>query len=357
MKKINFVRFLAIILLLGSLISVFMLLIDNNIRNSIIIGNVSSEVKTSGIHLPIVIDGNADFIPTNGVSPGGNGTYENPYIIEDLIIDTAGADDCILINNTNVYFKIKNCTLVNSGVSIDKTTIKLNNVTNGLIWNNTISLAGIFILDSHNNSISNNIIHNNSSIFLNLSNNNTIANNTITESKDIHLLFSNNNKILNNYIQNNTIGIKLQFSLNNTIQANEIYDCEEYGIAIWSASNFTRVIQNYIYNNGIDEIDKDADSLNCLLEGNIFAYREDGDGEPPKPEPELFLLYLIILIISITAVTAASVFLYRRYLRKKEHKHPEPGEQESYEPVESPYHVDLPEPPDLDQDDLDFESS
>jgi len=301
------------------------------------------ELKLNAVHLPIIINGDGDFNTPNGVSPGGDGSYGNPYIIENLIINTAIEDDCILINNTQKYFKIKNCVLMNSGSGMDKTAIKFENVSNGCIWNNDISLAGIFFLDSHDNSISNNTIHTNSSIFLNLSNNNTIFNNSITQSKEIHLLFSDGNDILNNYMKDNKIGIKLQFSLNNTIKANEIYDCEEYGIGVWSGSNNTRIIENYIYNNGIEEIDIDADAFNCFLEDNIFGYREENGGELPPPKPDLFWLFLIIIIGSVGAVAVG--FLYRRHLRQKEYKHPEPAKQEPHHPEGSSKSVDLPEPP------------
>jgi hypothetical protein len=44
----------------------------------------------------------------------GNGTYSDPYVIEDLIINGGGSGDCILIENSNVYFRIENCTVYNS---------------------------------------------------------------------------------------------------------------------------------------------------------------------------------------------------------------------------------------------------
>ncbi|MFX0049281.1 MAG: hypothetical protein ACFE8G_14150, partial [Candidatus Hermodarchaeota archaeon] len=45
----------------------------------------------------------------------GNGSYSNPYIIEDLVIDGGGSGSCILIENSDVNFKIENCTIYNSG--------------------------------------------------------------------------------------------------------------------------------------------------------------------------------------------------------------------------------------------------
>ncbi|MFX1554520.1 MAG: hypothetical protein ACFFBV_11395, partial [Promethearchaeota archaeon] len=83
---------------------------------------IYSQINLNGVHSPINITGNNDFTPSNGVS-SGDGTFENPYIIKNLIIEVVGDENCIFINNTNVFFRIQNCTLKNSGVVIDKTTI------------------------------------------------------------------------------------------------------------------------------------------------------------------------------------------------------------------------------------------
>ena len=44
-----------------------------------------------GYHPPIIIDGNGDFTSENGVTDG-NGMENNPYIIEDWIIEGCGSD-------------------------------------------------------------------------------------------------------------------------------------------------------------------------------------------------------------------------------------------------------------------------
>jgi parallel beta-helix repeat protein len=208
------------------------------------------------------------------------------------------------------------------------TTIELNNVTNGLIFDNHISMAAIRLSYSHNNNISDN---------------------QILDCREIYFLFSDNNELRNNYIQNSTNGIILNKSNNNTIIANEIYDGGDYGIKVWFASNNTRIIGNYIYNNGgytgIAQID--IHSIDCYgtqLEGNIFEYREG-------IEPEIPWLYIILAIALIAAAVTIGVVLYRRHRRKKEYKHPEPPEfPEPDEPPAATEQVDLPEPPELDED-------
>ena len=66
----------------------------------------------------------------------GNGTYSEPYIIEDLVIDAGGSGSCISIENSDVYFIIENCTLYNSG-GYYTAGIKLSYVDNSQLINNT----------------------------------------------------------------------------------------------------------------------------------------------------------------------------------------------------------------------------
>ncbi len=63
----------------------------------------------------------------------GSGTYSDPYVIKDLVINAGGSGSGILIENSDVYFKIENCTVYNSGGSPGSSNagIRLNNVENG----------------------------------------------------------------------------------------------------------------------------------------------------------------------------------------------------------------------------------
>jgi len=334
MKKLNSINYLILFILFSNFTIFFLFFEFNNYRRINEIEEKDPQIKLNGNHLPINITGNNDFTPSNGVS-SGDGSYETPYIIKDLIIEVDYPQNCIFINNTDVYFKIQNCILKNSGPAIDKTAIRFNNVSYGLILNNTINLAGIFLIDSHNNSISGNNFTNNSGIFLSTSINNTISNNIITNCTTIHLLLSDNNKILNNYIQNCTWGIKFQNSSDNIIIGNEIYDCQYYGIGIWSKSNNTQIIENYIYNNGnktgVNQIDIDNDSTGTTLSGNIYEYREsngdgNGDGDLPPFDPTLLLILLSIIIGSVAIIIVVSILIYRRYRKVKGFKHPKTSE-------------------------------
>ncbi|UCF49317.1 MAG: right-handed parallel beta-helix repeat-containing protein [Thermoplasmatales archaeon] len=91
-------------------------------------------------HPPIYINDNDDFTQENGVTEG-NGTKENPYIIENWIIEGDGSDgNGIFINGTNAYFIIRNCTV--SGFygetgSSWGTGVRLVTVENGRIEDTT----------------------------------------------------------------------------------------------------------------------------------------------------------------------------------------------------------------------------
>ncbi|NVM54375.1 MAG: VCBS repeat-containing protein, partial [Candidatus Helarchaeota archaeon] len=69
----------------------------------------------------------------------GNGTIDEPYVIENVTINAQNSGSCISINNSKVYFIIQNCILYNSSIGI-----KIINAANVKIINVTIvNLKGI----------------------------------------------------------------------------------------------------------------------------------------------------------------------------------------------------------------------
>ncbi len=101
------------------------------------------------------INGNAQL---QAAASSGNGTYDDPYIIEDLVINEGGSSNfCIYIENTNAYFILRNCTATNG-----EEGITLDNVTNALIMNNTVYSCnyGISVrTSSYNCTLLNNTIY------------------------------------------------------------------------------------------------------------------------------------------------------------------------------------------------------
>lgn len=87
----------------------------------------------------------------------GNGTWGDPYIIENVYIDgqfdipeTPGkihSLNCISIYNSVKPFIIRNCTLLKSGLGEYNSGVYLRNVRNGVVFNNTINYCseGVYV--------------------------------------------------------------------------------------------------------------------------------------------------------------------------------------------------------------------
>jgi len=195
----------------------------------------------------------------------GNGTYSDPYVIEDLVIDGGSLGSCILIENSNVCFKIENCTLYNSGDPSFNTGIKLQSVSNGSLIANNISNCGygIELCYSNNTSISGNTVNNSYyGIYFEMSDNNTISGNNVGNNfYGIYLRYSNNSDILGNTANYNVIyGIYLDYNcVNNNLSGNNARYNDDYGIYLEMSDNNT-ISGNIASNN---------------MEDGIFLYYSD----------------------------------------------------------------------------------
>ena len=113
-------------------------------------------MKISKISGKIHIVGNSGWVTFKDAGNcSGNGTYSYPYVIEDLIIDAGRSESGIKIEVSDVYFRIENCTVYNSGINWGEAGIKLFRTTNGRIIGNNCSFNnyGIWLERSYNNSI------------------------------------------------------------------------------------------------------------------------------------------------------------------------------------------------------------
>ena len=266
------------------------------------------EIKGTA-HAPILITSNADFASQASANGWpGNGTQENPYIIEGYEINVNGGTYCIWIENTNVWFVIRNCILWNATSGTSEpwgTGIYLKNVTYGTLINNNCSYNshyGIYLYSSSNNNITNNnCSYNSRGISMYSSSNNNITNNNCSYNSDgsiylgdssnyniimsnncsynsyygvgIYIGYSNYNTIMNsncsynsffgmelyssdnNNITNNNcfynsyFGISVGLSLDNTITNNNIYQNEKYGVYIYSGSTGNTIHHNNFWQN------------------------------------------------------------------------------------------------------------
>lgn len=230
----------------------------------------------------------------------GSGTWSDPYIIKDIEIDGESMYSGIEIRNSNVYFKIENCTL--HDLSYDG--IRLVNTTNSLIHNNTIYNANynaILLQSSNNHTISLNKIwhinsmYSSSGIFLMFSNDskiyqnsikelymgimsgynigNMILNNNVTNSLGgIVTAYTLNNTMKNNYLFNNTYGIILQETNETIIKENQAIENEFFGIFLWgyiTGCHDNTITQNQIYDNDLFGV-----ALNSQTSHNVIFLNE-----------------------------------------------------------------------------------
>ncbi len=184
-------------------------------------------------HRAIEISNDYEFTVENGVC-SGSGTLDDPYIIENWIIDAGYDTYGIRIHGTTRAFIIRNVEI--SGAS--KSAIYLSYVKNGKIENCTIE--GNWV--------------------------------------GITLNFSSLNRISGTTLANNTDGIRFYFSSSNQILRNTFEGNEA---AIWlDASNENELIGNYIAD-GYTGVYLNLDSELNLILGNAFlnnarhAYTDD----------------------------------------------------------------------------------
>jgi len=243
------------------------------------------------------VDGNVDFHQTAIAKKfAGNGTYDNPYIIENHEI-VASEEHGIHIQNTNVYFIIRNVT-VSNGRSNYKYGFYLRNVTNGKLENNTANnnVYGFFLKDSYNNTLTGNEVTNNTyyGFFLDSSNNNILTKNIATGNLNGFTLTSSNyNTLTNNTANNNDQhGFRLLFSHYNKLIENSASYNQKYGIYL-EESTFNVITGNILENNGI---------------GAIYEkFTDDTD------YPDVFLIAAIIFIIALLSIILIKlVFFIKR---------------------------------------------
>ncbi len=222
----------------------------------------------------------------------GNGTVDDPYVIENVVINGTKANGTIFIEWSSLVFKIKNCTLfeaLDSGIYPNKTAgIYLYKTSNGTIINNTCrdnGDHGIFLNSSNNNVIKENVIKDNADMGIFLAGNshdnvildnrlyrngingihlkceeNVISKNLIDNSGDpggwgIVLQFSGNNTLFDNTILYNDVGIHLFMSSGNDIISNTVNFSNLHGINFEGFCDNNNISYNTIYQsveNGIN---------------------------------------------------------------------------------------------------------
>ncbi len=227
----------------------------NDISSFIDNPHVSAEYTVNFIHIDGSIPGNWS-TTTSYDWCSGDGSWSNPYKIENVTIDASSSPTGygIYIQDSNVFFIIQNCKIYNS----PDYGIYLDFVNNSVIFNNNCSnngYAGIaLVYKCSNNTISENIVNNNDDsgiYFYEENNNNTIFGNTAN--------------------QNGGVGISLHWHSNNTIiKENIVNENAYYGIELYDYCGYNTVSDNTINNNGERGIDLEYYSRNNMISKNLI---------------------------------------------------------------------------------------
>ncbi|MFX0040138.1 MAG: NosD domain-containing protein [Promethearchaeota archaeon] len=350
-------------------ISTFSISFNNylNINNQ---SNLESQnLKISEISGKITINGEIGWVnaKTSGICIG-SGTESNPYIIEDLEIDAGYVESCIYIQYSSVYFKIINCTLINSGGPGELAGIRLVGVENGKLINNTINNCfqgihaevcsnmlisgndvrnsdetGIFTWDFHYSNITGNNVRNNhgSGIFMAYGDNNVISVNILDTNwaDGISLEDSHNNLILGNTAINQfQWGISIDRSNYNTLSGNNadynnwggIYVLNgqnnlvsenfatgnELGINIESSDN-NRIISNTINNNNVGISLDGGCTCNIVSNNNFSGNNENIQNLQGFCFYDIIIPLAIGIIIGISSTITVILLLRRRKSKRK----------------------------------------
>lgn len=197
----------------------------------------------------VSIDGNIDFInQAKNRGWSGNGTTKAPFSIKGLILlnDTTGIE----IKNTDLYFSISNCEISSS--KENAIGIGIHNSSNGLIFDNNISICviGILLNNTFSINITRNYLENGElGVYCLNSKFNAFTKNTVSEYifEGLILYNCNNTKIIDNSITQCYLGINLEYCYISVLSYNKLFSNAE-GIKIFIGDEF--VVERNIATDG-----------------------------------------------------------------------------------------------------------
>lgn len=183
----------------------------------------SERVAAYTVHDPIVIEGDAEFTPANGVV-GGTGVPGDPYLISGWVIDASLVEPYvgITIINTTAHFVI-----ADTEVGTGSVGIYLMNVSNGIITNVSLVLnSGMWLVECTDIVIEDNLPWTDGFVYAEDSSRITVADNELVGVQLERCAFST--------IRNNSLGsIFLHDSVSCTLYSNQM---NLYGLEIRGSS-------------------------------------------------------------------------------------------------------------------------
>ncbi|MHA1584913.1 MAG: right-handed parallel beta-helix repeat-containing protein [Promethearchaeota archaeon] len=240
----------------------------------------SSENEVVTIETSIIIDMLSDFKWDNSPWVIGTGTIQDPYIIQNLIINAQNEKAGIQIKNSlNFFWEITNCTFINAQDKVDSSGIIIENSSFGIIYSNIFlenNTSGIRLMRSRNISVSsNNFTRNTYGIYFSESENCSFYNNKNNfNDYGIYGQNSHDTSIYGNYNSNDqTVGMFFENSNDFSLLRN-IYNNNNQGMVLSNCSRFS-FTNNSFFNNDFDGI-LIGESKNCLLINNTISNNGKG---------------------------------------------------------------------------------
>lgn len=178
------------------------------------------------VNSPVTISGNNDF-EIQGWA--GSGTEEDPYVIADLNI--RGAAECIIVENTDVYFVIRNCSVEANDID-DAVGILLTGVKNAI-------LDGCSASDAE---------------------------------WGIRLENCSNCEVVNCRVYNNNIGVIFQGVFNSMLRDTATHGCN-FGVAAQETEN-CEFQSNRIFGNKVVGISLGKSTNRCIVFGNSIGWND-----------------------------------------------------------------------------------
>ncbi|MHA1881950.1 MAG: right-handed parallel beta-helix repeat-containing protein [Candidatus Thorarchaeota archaeon] len=185
---------------------------------------ITADIPNYTIHEPILVTGDDNFTQNGFV---GNGTWQSPYVVENLNITSLSGPALQLINVTQP-FVIRSC-LLTSPVEDSSSVVSLENASNWLVANSTISGSrhGLSLIDCSNIRIMNNAISNQyrDGVKVEYSRNVTMTNNVFTHSMlGLDLMDTNGIKVKDNLFSQLLIGVSA-YAVGGVIESNVFTNC------------------------------------------------------------------------------------------------------------------------------------
>lgn len=321
-------------LLLIGLVAILLMLPHSHMGYTNDTGSIYTFEASGSVHAPISIGSDAEFSSV-AASEGwdGNGSADNPYIIEDLEIEISAMDTGISISpSVTVHYLIENCTIY--GSDLEGLGIYLGGGNGTLSDSEIFNVSDGVKVEGANKTIQANHIHDFTEQGISLSMtvsagvlDNTVVGDTLNLSDSVGtscisvsgpthpyndriqsntvsgcdygiFCLGDRTQIHNNHVTENGFGIWINH-YNNTVTNNTIHENTWLGIELDHNADDIQVYYNIFYNNsdhakddGSDNIWDDGESLGNYWDDAVTAspYNIPGDANAVDRYPQLYEL-------------------------------------------------------------------